>query len=594
MKTTFTQLFFLSFFLLISTQTFAQECLNNSNNSRVSFYDACAAFVKLNKKEIPDKGKAQYDSLMKLGNELVRLADLCKKSDNENVILFNKISALLSMSEIAFVMGERAKEKEILDRLEYIYKSPNDIPVNIPYSYEGKKYIITFSSDDQVKKWARFQSKFGAYYYSLGKYTVAEKYFQEAAKYPIYKFESDKLLMFVDVQIKNGRERKAFFPYLVTATKLVADDEIEGGKEDSVRYRNKKYLINNILAYQHGNWNEARRKENNIIDPSGEGRASIARSLYYLGEYTSAGYYAREAADTSKNIEFAEFILNKIYEGETYSNKAQNKSAAAAIYHRYGMSSFDVGQINMAIKKVSEIGATNYAEHLNAHLKRVEESIAQAARKERRLEARRKISLTPAIEIAGLPFGHVPIFLKLRTGNISQEFFFDYLYNAKSKYRFGGYRNSPLAKVSTPFRFKGYSVGYGLNYLFVGSKQFKKGRPKYYSGFVGFDFRYSRWNMEELTVARYSDADKTSFIANSNIAPRQSRYEGTIKVGFVYHSRWFEFDYYIGTGLGYRDLSATNATFKSEYWDHSHYTQARFSKLYAPLRAGVRLGFNIL
>jgi|GEM_PF-1119865 len=591
----------LLFFLQLPVLLPAQPCIDQLSGASKKLEEATKAYTPagvswgyVNNEYRPSGGN--YDSLITAGFALIDRIAACMDNGGSGVKAFGiykKVHVLLDLYTVAQKTGDKKMEERLLDKMEYFYANRNDIPENIPHSYEGKNYTVKFSLADQAALWYGIKERRGKWLYAERRYKDAfgslKGCYENRSN---YKMGSDGALMYAHSMIRNGEPRSAYFAPLAYSITRLGDDYMNWDGKDSTLYNNRRFVLNSVLAYEYGT-TAATRADNNSIDPQGTYRAEIARGLYFLDDVPLAGRFVREAADSSKDTEFAYFLLEKIALKDL-ANRSANEAAALKILNNALPRMRTVAEVQKARSYFMQAGNSSYTANADRRIAEIEEQLRLEAKRARMLEYRRSISLTPFAELVGLPFGHALMGVRVRKGKTLHELEFDYVYNGKSRYRFGGYRNKPVPKVGTPFRYKGFSAGYAFSYIAVNKKNYKKGRALIDGAVFGFDLRYSQWNLEARSVNRYSDEQMTQYLGNTPVNPITRRFELALRTGYLVQTRWVSFDYYIGIGIGYRTLSAQNADYRNEYWTDAHYHSGRFNKVYAPFRFGIRLGFNLL
>lgn len=585
---------------LLSVLTYGQKCIDELGDaartlhtSTLAYSPAGVSWDYVNDDHVPVGGN--YDSLISAGMSLVDRISACTDNGGPGLAAFGiykKVHVLLDLYSVAQKTGDDAMQGRLLDKMEYFYRNRTDIPENIPHSSGGSDYTVKFTTDDQAGLWYGIKERRGKWLYTARRYREAAAALKSCYENRnSYKMGSDGALMYAHSLIRNGESRAGYFPPLAYSITRLGDDYMNWDGKDSTVYNNRRFVLNSVLNYEYAA-TAARKHDNNTIDPEGKYRAEIARGLYYLDDAALAGRFAREAADSSRDADFAYFILEKIVIKDAYNSSADEKAALQILDNALPLMQ-DIPDVQKARAFFVTAGNSLYTAHADRRTAEIEEAARMRAKRERMLAYRRSISITPAVELIGLPLGHALMSLRIRRGRVLNELSFDHVYNGKSRFRFGGYRDKP-AKVSSPFRYTGFSVGYGLNYLIPNKTTYRKGRSIMNGPTLGFDLRFSQWDLEARSVNRYSDAGITQYLGNTAVNPVTRRFELAVRTGYLLQTRWISFDYYLGTGLGYRTLSDAGTDYRNEYWTDDHYHTGRFNKLYMPFRFGIRLGFNIL
>ncbi|MGQ3130439.1 MAG: hypothetical protein ACT6RE_00505 [Flavobacteriales bacterium] len=591
---------FMSILSLLSVYTYGQKCIDDIGEAARRLHASTEAYspADVSWDYVDDEYRpvgGNYDSLISAGMSLIDRISSCTDNGGSGMAAFGiykKVYVLLDLYSVAQKTGDDDMQGRLLDKMEYFYRNRTDIPENIPHSSGGSNYTVKFSSGDQAELWYGIKERRGKWLYSARRYKEAANTLKSCYENRnSYKMGSDGALMYAHALIRNDESRSTYFPPLAYSITRLGDDYMNWNGKDSTVYNNRKFVLNNILNYEYAT-TAARKYDNNAIDPDGKYRAEIARGLYYLDDAVLSGRFAREAADSSRDVEFAYFILEKIAIKDAYNSSADEKAALQILNNALPRMQ-NIPEVQKARAFFVTAGNSMYTANADRRIAEIEEAQRLAAKRERMLNYRRSISITPTIELIGLPLGHALMGVRIRKGKVLNELNFDYVYNGKTRYRFGGYRNKP-AKVSSPFRYTGFSAGYGFIYLIPNNTRYRKGRSILNGPTVGFDLRYSQWNLEARSVNRYSDAEMTQYLGNTAVNPVTRRFELAVRTGYLFQSRWVSFDYYLGIGIGYRTLSDKGTDYQNEYWTDDHYHSGRFNKLYAPFRFGIRLGFNIL
>jgi hypothetical protein len=235
---------------------------------------------------------------------------------------------------------------------------------------------------------------------------------------------------------------------------------------------------------------------------------------------------------------------------------------------------------------------------------REEEERKRREKEQRKRDARGNFSVAVATNPIMYIWDDYPVSLDIRIGRISNEFRVNITNTRPGKgdnYHFSQWRSEGVTD-DLRYHYSGYEFSYTLKIL--GSKGFsstKSKRKQYVGGYVGFQPRYSMYDFNPEFI-NFTNAT-TAITDQHLITASAQRYEFSLIGGFLGDNlgSFFHIDYYIGVGIGYRnlDIASDKADFDiNKYrFDEStdqRYEPKRWDKLYVPIRLGLRFGINLL
>jgi hypothetical protein len=344
-------------------------------------------------------------------------------------------------------------------------------------------------------------------------------------------------------------------------------------------------------------------------------RLRAANALYAVEKYADANkWFNSYSQSTTAPLEV----------GWNYSESAMKEPDkidarnAAVILEKYssGFSEYDWERL----QKVYEfIGDNNKAQEIRNKIaearrraeeerrlqaQRDEEERKRRERAERKANARGNFSVAVATNPIMYIWADYPVSLDIRIGRISNEFRVNITDTRPGKgdnYHFGQWRADGISN-DLRYHYSGYELSYTLKILGRnGFSSTKSKRKQYVGGYVGFQPRYAMYDFNPEFI---SFTDATTAITESHlITASAQRYEFSLMGGFLGDNlgSFFHIDYYIGVGIGYRnlDISSDKADFdinkyRFDQTTDQRYEPKRWDKLYVPIRLGLRFGINLL
>lgn len=489
-----------------------------------------------------------------------------------------KINLYYALSDLAGHIGQYEEMLKFIEAMERLLPSPSGISGSAASSFTVNGTNYTSEADASYISSLYYQiieQRVNYYYFGPRNYEkVVEWYTKTQYAGSGFKPQALEALLYADAMYKSGKTRSEYFPAMAKAA--VAMGNVWGKKEveDSSLINNRQLMLN----WFYREINTYNKNALGSADPGGKNRMLAARGLWAVDDKPLAKDYALYAAQGG----VADKADGFWYLDEVAGNEATHVDGALQILER---AVYDLNENEM--QRLLPL-----AQQYNR--RELEEGIRGRMRKIANLRRRTRISLVPAIELIGLPAGHIPVSLNLRTGRIWQEFRFDYVWGAKSKYRFG--RAFAKGDKGERYEFTGWDVGYAFTYI-VGN-DFKqgnrKGRSVFFAPMLGFDLRYVNWNLSPIVSNVY---DENGYLSDANVLinAKTNRYELCYRVGFLTMTKFVTIDYYMGLGIGYRTLStAQGRSVEDENFEDPRLNANRWNKIYMPLRLGVKIGFNLL
>lgn len=566
----------LVFILMLSTSVFsmAQNCGLEADKRMKTVNEAMV--------DAKNKNDRAYDSLRAEVYSIFKLLESCvaRNPSYEAKSKVNKVSLYHMLTDYS---GNLKKFKDMLDyieALERLLPTPNAISASAASSFtlEGKNYTAKISYQDIERYYYEIKEQRTNYAYFAEKNNskVIENYKPVLSAPLSFKPDALEALLYADAMYKSGKGKAEYFPAMVRAVELFGTKWASKEEHDSAEINNHSLMI----RWFEREMNSYNKADLNTADPGGNQRLKAARGLVLAERKDLAKNYAQSGAQNGANKKEDGFwYLDFLAENET-----EHVKAALKILER-NSSFLSEQEMNRLLPLATQNGLTDFAENMRQRLRKI------AA-----LRKRTTISLVPAVELIGLPFGHVPVSLNLRTGRIWQEFRFDYVWGAKTRYRFGMFRTKGSEKGER-YEFTGWDAGYAFTYLLKnGFRQGNKkgGRSAFYCAGFGFDLRYANWNFAPIISNVYND-DNQLTESNVLINAKTNRFELCYRTSLVAMTRFVTFEYYLGLGLGYRRLStAQGRDVEKENFEDPRLNAERWNKFYMPLRLGLKLGLNIL
>jgi len=533
--------------------------------------------------ESENQNDRAYDSLRKEMSAIFELVENCvaKNPSYEARAKVQKIGVYFSMSELAAECGRFADMLKHIEAMERLHPSPNSISASsaAAFSVNGVNYTSAVTASHISSLYYKtVEQRVHYYYFAKADYGKVIEWYNKINNGAPADFEPASLeaLLYADALYKSGKTRNEYFPGMVKAATAFGKYWAKTEDHDSAMINNRSLMLN----WFYREINVYNKPLLNSADPTGKLRMTAARGLWDTDEKDLARRYALDAAQNGAS-DLADGLW---YLDVAAGDETEHVKAALQVLERNvdNLSESDMHRLLPLAEKY-------YNEALADGIRRRQRKLAN-------LRRRSTISLVPCVELVGLPFGHVPVSLNLRTGHIWQEFRFDYVWGAKTKYRFG----QIFAKGSEKgerYEFTGWDAGYAFGYLFKEGFQQgnrKGGRSKFFAPMLGFDLRYANWNFSPITSNVLNDDGQVTESAVV-INAKTNRYELCYRVGMVGMTRFFTFEYYMGFGIGYRTLTtAQGRNVEEETFEDPRLAAKRWNKIYMPLRLGIKIGFNVL
>lgn len=527
------------------------------------------------------KNNRAFDSLKTEATAIVKLIESCTET-NSSYSARGKLSKISVYYNMAALAGLVKKYDEMLKYIEFMEKLlPTQGAISESaagsFTIDGKKYTAKIPPGYVTGLYYQIMEKRVNYYYFYTRdyakiITTYEKILQAPSS---FKPASLEALLYVDAMKKTGKPSTEYFKQLVRAGELFAVTWNKKEEHDSSTINNHSLMLSwfrtEVSSYNIKNLNES--------DPTGNLRLRAAKAVLDNDDRDLAKKYAISGAENGANQKSDGFWYLDVLS----DNEPVHVNAALTILEK-SVYAFTESELNRMLPIAEKNNKTEMARDIRERLRKLAS-----------FRKRTTISLVPSVELIGLPFGHVPVSLNLRTGRIWSEFRFDYVYGAKTKYRFGMLRAKGSEKQR--FEFTGWDVGYAFGYFMKqGFRQGNKkgGRSQFYASAFGFDVRYANWNFAPITTNIFNPATETTDY-NVLINAKTNRYEFCFRTSLVYMTRFVTLDYYMGLGIGYRTLTtAEGRNVKAEEFSDSRLFGERWNRVYMPLRLGLKVGFNIL
>jgi len=558
---------------LISCFSYAQNC-NETADAKIKLIQEATS------DETYQNARA-YDSLRKEMSATFTMLESCaaKNPSYESRSKIKKLLLYSSMASFAGLVGKYPEMLKHIESMERILPSPGAIPASSvsSFSINGTNYTADVTTNYVSNLYYQtIERRTNYYYFGESNYKKVIEWYEKTNNAPSdFKPAALEALLYADAMYKSGKTKVEYFPAMAKSISLLGAQWMKKEEHDSSIINNRSLA----LAWFEREMNSYNKPSLNTTDPGGKWRMLSAHGLWDIDDKPLAKEYALSASQGG--------VSNK-EDGFWYLDMVANNE-----------SEHIVGALNILERALPYLTETEMNRLLPLAQKHnvygLEDGIRSRMRKIASLRRRSAISLTPSIELIGLPFGHIPVSLNLRTGRVLQEFRFDYVWGAKTKYRFG--RAFAKGDKGDRYEFTGWDVGYGLSAILgndfrQGNK--KKGRSAFYCPAIGLDFRYANWNFAPINSNVLNDNGGVTE-SNVRINAKTNRYEVCYRVSFVTVTRYVTIDYYLGLGIGYRTLSTEQGrNVEKENFDDPRLNADRWNKLYMPLRMGLKIGLNVL
>jgi len=557
----------------ISYFSYAQNC-NETADARIKLIQEAAL-------EEANQNARAYDSLRKEMSATFTILENCA-AKNPSYESRSKIKKVLIYSAMASYAGLINKYPEMLkhiESMERILPNPGAIPVSAisSFSINGTNYTSDVSANYiSTLYYQTIERRANYYYFAEFNYKKVIEWYEKTNGAPSdFKPAALEALLYADAMYKSGKTKAEYFPAMAKSISLLGAQWTKKEEHDSSMINNRSLA----LTWFKREMNVYNKPSLNATDPGGKWRMLSARGLWDIDDKPLAKEYALSASQGG--------VSNK-EDGFWYLDMVSNNETEHV-----------VGALNILERALPSLTESEMDRLLPLAQKHnvygLEEGIKSRMRKIASLRRRSTISLIPSIELIGLPFGHIPVSLNLRTGRVMQEFRFDYVWGAKTKYRFG--RAFAKGDKGERYQFTGWDAGYGLSVILgndfkQGNR--KKGRSAFYCPAIGLDFRYANWNFDPIRTNVLNDDGGTTE-SNVLINAKTNRYEICYRTSFVTVTRYVTIDYYLGLGIGYRTLTTEQGrNVEKEHFDDPRLHADRWNKLYMPLRMGLKIGLNVL
>lgn len=551
---------------------FAQNCNETTSRDAGAIQEACTDPENFNPQS--------YDSLKVLMFATFTRIENCvaQNPSYEARAKLQKINLYYSVSDLAGHIGRHDEALKFIEAMERLLPSPSGISASAATSFTVNG--VNYTSDAGASYisslyYQIIEQRVNYYYFGPRDYNQVIAWYDKIQNAPSdFKPQALEALLYADALYKMGKPRTDYFPAMAKAATAMGPLWAKKEVHDSSAINNRQLMLN----WFYREINTYNKDALGSADPGGKYRMLAARGLWGVDDKPLAKEYALYAAQGGASDKADGFW----YLDEVAGNEPVHVDAALQILERnvYQLSESEMDRLLPLARQYNRLA--------------LEEGIRSRQRRLANLRRRTRISLVPAVELVGLPCGHVPVSLNLRTGRIWQEFRFDYVWGAKSKYRFG--RAFAKGDKGERYEFTGWDVGYTFQYI-VGN-DFKqgnrKGRSVFFAPALGFDLRYVNWNLAPI-VSSVSDENGNVTESSVLINAKTNRYELCYRVGFITMTKFVTVDYYMGLGIGYRTLAtAQGRSVEDEHFDDPRLAANRWNKLYMPLRLGVKIGFNLL
>lgn len=521
-----------------------------------------------------------YDSLRKEMYVAFDMLESCvaQNPSYDSRAKLKKIYLYFTIGELAGQVGKYSDMLKFIEAMERLLPSPSAISASSAASFtiSGTNYTSDVTSSYISNTYYQIIERRVNYHYfgDRNNQKVIDTY--EKLNNAPSSFEPAELeaLLYADALYKSGKTADRYFPAMAKAASLFGPEWAKKEEHDSSMINNRSLLVSwfrREMNYNKSNFTSS--------DPDGKWRLMAARGLWGSDEKDMAKQYALSASESgASNLSDGYWYLDVVANGE-----AKHEIAALNIIER-SASSISDSDLDRILKLAQKHNMTSLERTLKTRLRRIAN-----------LQSRSKISLYPAVELIGLPCKHIPVSLNLRTGRVLQEFRFDYVWGAVSRYRFG--RIFDRQEKGNKYRFTGWDAGYTINVILgkdfrQGNK--KRGRSAFYAPAIGLDFRYVNWNLDPMTT-NVLDANGSVTESNVRIDATTNRYELCYRVSLITMTRYATIDYYFGLGVGYRTLkTAQGRDVETEFFQDARLDGDRWNKIYMPIRFGLKIGLNLL
>lgn len=489
-----------------------------------------------------------------------------------------KIRLYYIMSELAGQIKKYPEMLKHIEAMERILPSPNSISVSSIQSFtiSGTKYTSDASNNYISHLYYEIiERRVNYYYFGTRDYSKVIEYYKKIDNAPSdFKPASLEALLYADALYKSGKTAVEYFPAMAKAVSLFGPKWSKVEEQDSTNINNRSLMLSwfrREMNYNKSNFTTS--------DPDGKWRMLSARGLWESDEKEFAKIYALSAADAgASNLRDGYWYLDVVANGEEIHMVGALKIIERSVY------ALTESEMNRILPLAQKYNMTSLEDAIKARLRKINN-----------LRRRGTVSFYPAVELIGLPCKHIPVSLNLRTGRVLQEFRFDYVWGAVSRYRFG--RVFDKGEKGNRYRFTGWDAGYSINYIigkdFIQGNK-KIGRSAFFAPAIGLDFRYANWNLDPLNT---NVLDNNGNVTESNVRidATTNRYEVCYRISMITMTRYATIDYYFGLGVGYRSLkTAQGRNVEAENFQDARLDKDRWNKIYMPIRMGLKIGLNLL
>jgi hypothetical protein len=178
----------------------------------------------------------------------------------------------------------------------------------------------------------------------------------------------------------------------------------------------------------------------------------------------------------------------------------------------------------------------------------------------------------------------IPLGLDIRTGGMTNGFRLNLMNGIKDVWHFGNWKTAKTDDGSSADRLPNHYSGYEFSYAmkFVTKKE----------SHSGCELRYANYTFDPITTTVTNKS--TNMATTDDVTLVARRYDFTINTDMILRKSIFFLDMYFGFGLGYKYYNFGKYSMKDYTFADYRYSHRNLKHIYLPIRAGFRVGFNII
>jgi len=503
----------------------------------------------------------------------------------EGYCKFSKLLLLKTLANYAFRCEQYDAADVISKEMQSIMPEPESISLDQinTFSFGQDQYTIYHTREDLQSIFYFTKELEAFHFFHKKKFKRGINHYEKIKETPLdYMFEPGVALAYADAIKKNGFKKEYQFKVINNAAKTVA-----AGLETNPGDLYYKKLKTNVRD----KFESFAAQSSELLNCDYKGRLSAKASwvLFDLGEKETALKYARFAEELkSEDKDFGLFYNDSLARETSDKLKAGNIIYRGRLYLREN----ECARVKALYQGLNDLEKVKEIEKVE---KDIQKAKKRADRQYNALLVRQKFSISPMVELVGIPLGYLPICLNIRTGRVWHEFRYTWVYGARNTFKFGQWADEK-DKENRAYNYKGYDAGYTLSVITKGGYDpgHWNGRAQINSSIYGFDLRFSDYKLATLQP-NIIDSDGNVLQSNVTVNGQTYRAEVCIRYGYLFMHRFFSAEMFIGAGAGYRSFSTLEGyDIRTTTFDDRRLAAERWNHFYFAWRFGIKVGINLL